>query len=222
MDSNCAAIRGELTEQVLLGRPLTPDVSWHLSGCPDCAREAGEIAEVATVLARSESSFRRGTTRIPNPGSLSADPGDRIEQQVRVHRSMRPRRVALFAAAAALIAGLTLVPVFSGGSTAPTSGVALEKVGFMVPQPWGTEVPVALSGLQTGQTYQLITEDADGHRMSAGSVRAANDQPVRTRMITAMRRDAITVLLVEDEHGTQIAQIPASSPFTTDPPSSPR
>lgn len=84
----------------------------------------------------------------------------------------------------------------------------------MVTRPWGTEVPVALSGLRSGETYRMMTVNAAGARTSGGSVRAATDEPVSTRMVTAMRRDTITALIVEDEEGRVVARVPVKPPPT--------
>lgn len=58
MNAGCAAHRGELTERLLLGRPLPGRLSRHITGCACCARELGEISEVVATLHRGESSFR--------------------------------------------------------------------------------------------------------------------------------------------------------------------
>ncbi|WP_031101457.1 hypothetical protein, partial [Streptomyces sp. NRRL S-15] len=70
--------------------------------------------------------------------------------------------------------------------------------GKMVERPGGTEIPVALSGLEAGQTYRMMTVNAEGTRVAGGTVRAANDEPGDTRMVTAVRKDTITALVVED------------------------
>jgi len=54
----CTAHRGELTEQLMLGKPLTTRLSRHITGCARCARELGEISEVVASLHRAESAFR--------------------------------------------------------------------------------------------------------------------------------------------------------------------
>ncbi|MFF5408603.1 hypothetical protein ACFY8K_37890 [Streptomyces misionensis] len=54
-------------------------------------------------------------------------------------------------------------------------------------------MPVTLSGLRPGQTYRLMTADADGRRMPAGSLRAA-DARLYTRVMTAMSRKRPTAL----------------------------
>ncbi|GAA1615456.1 hypothetical protein GCM10009789_81900 [Kribbella sancticallisti] len=77
----------------------------------------------------------------------------------------------------------------------------------MAPYPWGTEISLSLSGLQPGRTYRLMAADAQGIRMAGGSVMVSTPRPVQTRMSTAMRRDAITTVLVEDQDGRLVASL---------------
>ncbi|GAA1615428.1 hypothetical protein GCM10009789_81870 [Kribbella sancticallisti] len=83
--------------------------------------------------------------------------------------------------------------------------VAIKKLGPMVEQPWGTEIEVSVSGLVPGRPYRLMTADADGHRVAAGSIEVAERRPVRARLVSAQRRHVITSLLVESRPGEVIA-----------------
>jgi hypothetical protein len=114
----------------------------------------------------------------------------------------------------ALVLGAAgLIPALAGQHGAATQGpeaaaaVHLARTGQMTPRPWGTEIPVALSHMQPGQTYQFMTENAAGQLDQAGSARAMTGTSVRTDMVTAMRRDTIVALLVEDQHGHPLAKI---------------
>lgn len=217
MNAGCATHRGELTEQLLLGLPLTAELSRHLAECAWCARELGEISEVVATLHRAESSFR-GAHRAPAPLESPPVPGPWITERIPAHGPGRKRRFALLAAAAAIIGGAALVPLLHSGTGGAANDVALARVGYMVAHPWGTEVPIALTGLHLGQTYHLLTADAAGDRAPAGSVRATGDRTVRARMVTAMSRGAITVLMVADQGDDQVAAIPIDSPLAEDPP----
>ncbi|MER7399091.1 hypothetical protein ABT381_26685, partial [Streptomyces sp. NPDC000151] len=117
-------------------------------------------------------------------------------------------RIAVLAAAAVLAAVAVLVPVaVHERDSGPVDVVTVAREGLMIPRPWGTEVPVSLSGLTPGRTYRMMTADADGHRMPAGSLTAPGPG-ARTRMMTAMARDAIKSLLVEDQDGRLVADLP--------------
>jgi hypothetical protein len=142
----------------------------------------------------------------------------RIARQVRSARAARWRRIAVGAAAAVLVGCGGLIPVLSHEYSATQPGqsavqaVGLARAGVMIPQPWGTEVPVSLSGLQPGQVYHLMTENGVGQRAPAGSVRVVSDEPVLTNMVTAMRRDSIVRLLLEDQQGRKVAEVTVFPP----------
>jgi len=93
----------------------------------------------------------------------------------------------------------------------PVAVVTVSREGLMIPHPWGTEVPVTLSGLRPGETYRMLTADAAGHRMPGGSITAPGTG-ARTRLMTAMDRESITSLLVEDQHGRVVADLPVQPP----------
>jgi hypothetical protein len=65
--------------------------------------------------------------------------------------------------------------------------------------------------MRPGQTYQLMTENRAGHLMQAGSVRVAVGTTARTDMMTAMNRDSIAALVVDDQHGHRLAEIAVTS-----------
>jgi hypothetical protein len=220
---DCHAVRVELTEFVLHGQPLPARLARHVSTCPACAMEVGEIGDVVRTLQLAEpDSLGRNEITAMTPSTQEAitlrpDLGVRIAWQVRSARVARWRRIAVGAAACVILGCAGLIPILDRAHPAPTTGqsvqtVALARVGAMIPQPWGTEVPVALSGLQPGQVYRLMTEDDTGQQTSAGSVRAAGDGPIRTNMMTAMSRASIVALLVEDQQGRQVAHMTVSPP----------
>ncbi|WP_344222170.1 hypothetical protein [Kribbella sancticallisti] len=120
---------------------------------------------------------------------------------------MRLRGKILAAVAASLLAAGSLLPSTFTGNQAPQAAVSIARVGKMAPYPWGTEISLSLSGLQPGRTYRLMAADAQGIRMAGGSVMVSTPRPVQTRMSTAMRRDAITTVLVEDQDGRLVASL---------------
>lgn len=217
---DCHTARLELTELLLLGRPLPARLSWHVSTCADCAREVEEISAVTRTLRRAEPVSFGGTESAPPPDAGSRrELGVRIAREVRSARVARWRRRIVVAAAAVVLVGCgALIPVLSQAFSATQPGpsavrtVGLARTGVMIPHPWGTEVPVALSGLQPGQLYRLMTENGAGQQAPAGSVRVASAEPVRTNMVTAMSRDSIVTLLVENQQGQQVAAVAVSPP----------
>ncbi|MFD5462210.1 hypothetical protein ACFWIQ_05170 [Kitasatospora sp. NPDC127059] len=152
-----------------------------------------------------------GEPLAPLPGLGHRIRGD-VGRGIRV-RAVR-RRVAVGGAAVVLAAAAVLVPAVAVDHARPRSvaAVSLSREGQMVTQPWGTEVPVALVGLDPGHTYRLMTEDSSGRRMPGGSVRAATDATLHTRIMTAMPREAIAVLLVEDESGRVTGRVQVAPP----------
>ncbi|MBH5334002.1 hypothetical protein IHE55_03960 [Streptomyces pactum] len=215
MNDPCVPFLGLLTEHMLLGTPLPPELVRHLDRCPRCAREAPELGDVVRKLRRADPLPDRGGTRVPAPPARpSAEVGERVRRAVVAGRPAvrRPRRrIALGAAAVLAVAAAVLVST-SGQEPPPSTPVTLVREGKMVDRPWGTEVPVVLSGLPTGETYRMMTVDADGTRAPGGSVRVVSHEKVSTRMMTAMPKDAITALVVEDERGRVVTRVPVPPP----------
>ncbi|MFF4473600.1 hypothetical protein ACFYZ3_29040 [Streptomyces sp. NPDC001599] len=226
MNKACVPYRPLLTEHLLLGTPLPEELSRHLDQCPDCAREAAETEDVVRTLRRADpfaDPVGEGVPAVrPRP---SGDLGDRIRRIVAAPPQPTPRprhrhRIALGVSAALVTAAAVVVPLTLDQNQPPsttTASVVLVRDGVMVERPGGTEVPVVLSGLEKGETYRMMTVNADGKRMPGGSVRADSDADVSTRMMTAMRRETITALLVEDESGRVVTHVRVSAP----PPPSP-
>ncbi|MEU5226543.1 hypothetical protein AB0G55_28495 [Streptomyces toyocaensis] len=225
MNKECIPFRPLLTEHLLLGTPLPEDLARHLDQCPECTREAAELEDVVRTLRRvdpfADWTGARGSASRARP---SKDLGDRIRQVVADPKPVRPRfrrRVALGVAAAFVTAAAAVVPLsLDQDQPAPATAVVLVREGTMIGHPWGTEVPVALSGLEKGETYRMVTVNADGTRVPGGSVRADSGEQVSTRMVTAMRKDTITALIVEDGDGRVVSHVrvvPSPSPSPSRP-----
>ncbi|CRK55567.1 Possible anti-sigma factor [Alloactinosynnema sp. L-07] len=212
MKDECFAFRPVLAERLLLGTPLPAAVSRHLDQCQDCSREASELGDVVRSLRRTDPRVEAVAREWP-----SRELDDRIRDVVQAAaRPRRRRRFAVAVAAAAIVAATAVVaPLVAGPEQPPATAATLVRQGPMISHPWGTEVPVSLSGLQPGQIYRLMTVNSAGARAPGGSVRAATGEPVSTRMVTGMRRDAITALIVEDEEGATVIHVPVAPPPTT-------
>ena len=227
MNQECFRFRPLLTECLLRGTPLPEEVSRHLEECPDCAREVSETDDVVRTLRRADPLVGWIDARTPETGVRpSRDLGDRIRREVAGAATDRPqpqprllpqprhrRRIVLGVAAAFVTAAAVVVPLSldqDQDQAPPASAVELVREGKMVERPGGTEVPVALSGLEAGKVYRMMTVNAKGTRVPSGTVRAATDEPVTTHMVTAMRKDTITALIVEDEHGRVVTHVPVA------------
>lgn len=220
MNKECVPFRPLLTEHLLLGTPLPEELSRHVDQCPDCAREAAEAEDVVRTMRRVDPFADWTGARAPAARTRpSSDLGDRIRRIVAEPKpAARPRyrrRIALGVSAAFVTAAAAVVPLTLDQDQQPpatTASVELVRDGGMVERPGGTEVPVVLSGLKKGETYRMVTVNAEGTRMPGGSVRADSDDEVSTRMMTAMRRDTITALLVEDESGRVVTHVRVAPP----------
>ncbi|MCT2590290.1 hypothetical protein LHJ74_10265 [Streptomyces sp. N2-109] len=233
---SCHAIRVELTELLLLDRPLPAPLARHLACCTGCSAELAGVRRVIRTFGRAGPPLD-GSGSGPGPDSGlppagqprgawfaldgGVDRSDEVPDADHPKPSRAPkggvkrRRAAAVAAGVVLAACAVLTTVVPGdhhGAPA-VAEVTLSRKEPMIAHSWGTEVPVSLSGLQPGETYHLMTGDAQGRRQSAGSVRAGDgDTPMRTRMVTAMPRPDITTLLVQDESGRMVARLPVAPP----------
>jgi hypothetical protein len=220
---DCPAVRQELAERLLLHLPLDSAAVQHLGSCPECSREAAQIRDVVRTLHRAAPRVAvRGHGGGREPLVPVPELGDRIRRDVsRAARARTVRRRVAMSGAAVLLAAAAVAAVFipmaapNHHPPRPVAAVALTREGQMVTQPWGTEVPVALVGLDPGQTYRLMTQDSSGRRMSGGSVHAATDAMVHTRIMTAMPRNAIAALLVEDASGRVVGSMQVTPPSSS-------
>jgi hypothetical protein len=217
-DPVCHSARLTLTEYLLLGRPMPIWLSRHVAGCTGCAAQAEEVRDVVRTLRRADPRAALGSAYAAAPeGAVNRpapleDLGQHVVAQLQSARLARRRTLVGTAVAALVFGSAVLVPALVGGHKAAspvqgTGGVRLMRTGPMIPQLWGTEVPVTLSGMRPAQTYQLMTENAAGQLVQAGSVRATAGTDVHTNMMSAMSRDSIVALLVDDQHGHRLADI---------------
>ncbi|MFJ3823641.1 hypothetical protein [Streptomyces nodosus] len=218
MNKECLPFRPLLTEHLLLGMPLPKNLARHLDQCRDCAREASEVDDVVRTLQQAGPLAGLTDTR---SSAVHARPSENLSERIRreltttrtASRPRRQRRIALGLAATCVTAAALIIPfVANQDQPAPTTPVVLVRQGQMVEYQWGTEVPVALSGLKTGETYRMVVANAAGTRLPGGSVRAATTEPVAFRMVTAMRKDTITALIVEDAEGRVVTRVPVEPP----------
>ncbi|MFD8752919.1 hypothetical protein ACFV0O_18375 [Kitasatospora sp. NPDC059577] len=111
---------------------------------------------------------------------------------------------------AAVAAAITTTVWLGPWPTEPQHHVAVTREGQMVPHAWGTEIPVVLTGLNPGRTYRVLTAHAAGNRALGGGVRIPEGETVHMRITTAVPRQAVAVVLVEDESGREMARMSVS------------
>ncbi|MCT2594336.1 hypothetical protein LHJ74_31270 [Streptomyces sp. N2-109] len=207
MTSPCDTFRAEATELLLLGRPLPEPLGRHLAACADCAGEAEGVRRVMRTFERAASPRAAGRDQFAAPPEAPGRRGGAFPPGAR-RRRLAGAAAALALAACAAFAAVD-VSLDDGGGSATTAGVTLSREGRMTDHSWGTEVPVSVSGLLPGQTYRMMTGNADGELVPAGSLRAGpRDAPTHTRMVTAMARNAITMLVVQDADRNTVARLP--------------
>ncbi|MEV0937222.1 hypothetical protein [Streptomyces phaeochromogenes] len=207
MNDFCIAIREEVTELLLLGKPLPAPLARHVASCEGCSEEAEGVRRVMRTFERADS--LRVPSALPDVGRTSAVA--LAQERGRVRRRVAAGIASLVLAACA--AFLTVVVTSGNDSHTSVASVQVAQDGEMISHPWGTEIPVSLSGLRDGSTYRLMTGNARGERVQAGSVQASgqNDGPMRVRLTTAMRKDTITTLYVQDADGRFVAQASAGA-----------
>lgn len=196
MKSRCQAVLPVLTEFLMRSEPLPRRIGAHLDSCPSCTNEALQIRRTAATLQLAA---------FPDPAPAAA------QEAAHPSPDRRSRSIGRILAGAMMVLVMIVVPgaLLSGHDR--DEAISIQKMGPMVEQPWGTEIEVSLSGLMPGRQYRLMTADAQGHRMPAGSVEVAEHRPVRARLVSAQRRHDITSVLVEGRRGEVIAVL--AGPF---------
>ncbi|MEU9127540.1 hypothetical protein AB0D08_05385 [Kitasatospora sp. NPDC048540] len=214
MSPACREIRPVLAECLMLGVASPEAATRHLDGCRECRREASEIRDVVRTLRRASpgnwSPARYSSPlEVPRPPDLGDKGHLGIAETARV-RVRRRHRLLLGPAVVAAAAVITTAVWLGRWPTEPKHDVAVTREGQMVSHGWGTEIPVVLTGLNPGRTYRVMTADAAGNRAPGGGVRISEGETVHMRITTALPRQAVTVVLVEDESGREMARMSVS------------
>lgn len=175
MTPECMMARAVSTEALMLARPLPDPVAQHLSECLACSAEADGVRRTIATLDAAQRPGRRTAAR----GLALAKHVAPNVSRPRTPQPVHVRKGVLAAVAGSLLAAGLLLPTTFTEDQAPPAAVSIERAGKMAPQPWGTEVPLSLTGLQPGRTYRLMAADAHGVRMPGGSVMVST--PSRSR-----------------------------------------
>lgn len=175
----------------------------HVDGCAACRAALHELERTARALATADPE-RFDSQPLPPPGL-----GERIaarvrdEANLRRHRTIRRRLVALAACAAALILVLAGALLLREDDTPTMHEFAVRAEGV---EGWfgiegsdqGTEVRLEHRGLDPSQMYWLWLTDASGTRVSAGTFFGTGERATVT-LHSAMPEDDAVRIWVTDE-----------------------
>ncbi|MGA5454493.1 hypothetical protein ACPCVO_48845 [Streptomyces umbrinus] len=201
MNDVCGAIREEATELFLLDKPLPAPLTRHVASCRGCSEELEGVLRVMRTFERADSLHVASAF-----GAGQAVPVALKQKRGRIRRRTAAGIASLVLAACA--AFVTVVATSGNDGHTSVAAIQVTQDGEMIAHPWGTEIPVSLSGLREGTTYRFMTGNARGDRVQAGSVQPSgrSDGPMRVHLTTAMRKDTITTLYVQDADGHFVAQ----------------
>jgi hypothetical protein len=173
----------------------------HINGCAECWVEARELGPVVAALAEADPD--RIDEDVRPPDDLEESTLALISEEIhRSRRGSRQRYGWLASAAAAIfavvigLAGLTWLVEPAAAvellSFRTTPGV--QPRGYLIAHSWGTEITLAASGLQDGQTYRVRLVSEDKEKVNAGTFIGAGDEFSRGTFTAALsRKDAARV-----------------------------
>jgi hypothetical protein len=173
----------------------------HAETCAGCREEIGALGQVLGLL-RLADPEHVATAPPPAPPGLAP----RLAERFAALRRMRRRQVALGAAAAMATACVASVLILSGGGTGPaqertvafdTGDPAVGLTASLTERPWGTEVELAVRGIEEGTRCRVWLHDHAGGRVAAGSFvyryGRGSDEAALTSAIPAASVDGVEV-----------------------------
>jgi hypothetical protein len=183
----------------------------HARECEGCRREIESLEPVGVLLQRADPD-RVGVETTPPLGLAQ-----RLAQRLGAERRRRRRRragLALAAAAATCAAAIAIV--IPGGDEPPSRMVAFDTgdprialTASLAPQPWGTEVTVAVRGIEEGTRCRVVLISGDRRREPAGSfVYRYGQGSDAAELTSAVPADSVNA--VEVRAGDRVFQAPAS------------
>jgi predicted anti-sigma-YlaC factor YlaD len=176
----------------------------HLPTCAQCRADLDEIRPVAELLSatRDRISVERDEPEYVPPLSP--------QLVARVRAGTRFRRVALAAAAAAvLLVGGGVGYVAGGQSQAvPQEAVAVQALApgvqasaGLVAHTWGMEVKLVATGFEPGRPYRVTVTDDQGRTVGAGEFVGTGAQEMRCNLNSSVLRAAAASFEVTDAGG---------------------
>jgi len=185
----------------------------HARDCEGCRREIESLERVAALLARADPDSV-ATTAAPPPGVAQ-----RLAQRLSAERRRRRRRrtgFALAGAAATAAAALAIVIPGGGDDGQPVRTVPFDtgdpRIGLtasLASHPWGTQVTIAVRGIEEGTRCRVVLVSADGRREPAGSFVYRYGQGSDDAELTSAV-PAESVEAVEVRAGGRVFRAPAS------------
>ena len=172
-----ALVTGELSEQEVA------DLREHAATCEGCRLEIEALEPVAALLMRADPDRIAVATAAAPPAHVASELAERLEAERErrvVERPSRRRwrlRLGLAAATAAAVVAVAATLILRSGSESPaTRTVAFDtgdpRVGLtasLTPRDWGTEVSVAVRGIEEGTRCRVWLRQEGGGRVEAGS-----------------------------------------------------
>ena len=199
----------------------------HLDGCGECRAEVRELEPVAAALAEADPRLFGAEEPRP-PADLLEQTLSRVEHARRFGDELQRRRrnrligrSAFAAAAAALLVAVGLFAVVPGVTGPPMEPVAfsgapagVEAEADLIDHTWGTETVLVVSGLEDGETYELVLRDEEGGAVPSGAFIGTGEKPIECRMNAALLREDATGLEVRTAGGDLVleADLPAGAP----------
>lgn len=149
----------------------------HAEGCEGCRREIAALEPVARLLRRADAD-RVSAPAAALPPGLAPRISERLDSE---RRSRRRRRAGFALAGATALAGALAAAALvlpGGGGEATPAAITFDtgdpRVGLtasLTPRAWGTEVAVAVRGIEEGTRCRVWLVGDDGTRVAAGSFR---------------------------------------------------
>ena len=176
----------------------------HLDGCRVCRTEMAALRGVVAALERADPDHLDDA--IEAPPDLPERILRRVDAERRLGRRRARRRVAAgLVVAAALLVGVVgvLGALRDGGSGSgievlfDDAPAGIEARAELVPKPWGTEVSLAVDGLDPDGVYWLWLTDAGGRRLGAGTF-SGIEGAARVVMASALPADSASRIWVTD------------------------
>lgn len=187
----------------------------HLPWCAQCIAALGEVAGLPGLLGRVPAVALE--TPEPPPADLLPNLLAAVAAE-RKRARWRGRTLAGLAAAAALLATLLLVPVFTGNAHRPAAvamariaDVPIRATAALVDKPWGTEVDLRCT--YTGEmryapgSYVLVATGRDGSTEQIATWRVIAGRPAVLTASTSLRRSELRAIEVRTPAGEGVLRL---------------
>lgn len=203
----------------------------HLADCERCGAELESLMGVEALLAEFAADAPAGRSTADHAADLLAGPGpgllDRLLDEVRAtRRRTRRRRLCLVAAAVALIVAGPVAtaavtshtdagPGVSAAVSASSAATGVTAKVSMTDRPWGTDVGMALAGVQGPLECELVAVSTTGDRQTVATWAVpgwgygvpGHPKPLTVRGGTGIPRDRISRFEVRTLDGRTLVAV---------------